>query len=224
MIDLIPQGTTVMVGGCAHDVETAGVVTPDSATFDVFEGTNDTPLLAGQTLTERSGFTGVLRGTFVASSGNGFDVGTQYQAVLTATVSGIVGRKLYEFRVIPTEVSAGVPEVNVKSITAGVIAAASFAANALDAVWSTATRILTAATNLSIPTATENADALLKRDMSAVSGESSRSPLNAFRFLRNKWTIAGGTLTVKKEDDTTSAWSGSVATTAGDPVSSIDPS
>lgn len=40
--------------------------------------------------------------------------------------------------------SSGVPDVNMKTITAGIIAAASFAANALDAVWSTTARTLTA--------------------------------------------------------------------------------
>jgi len=37
-----------------------------------------------------------------------------------------------------------------------------------------------------LPTATENADALLNRDMSAVSDTNSRSPLNALRLLRNR--------------------------------------
>lgn len=75
-----------------------------------------------------------------------------------------------------------------------------------------------------IPTATENADALLKRDMSAVTGESARSPLNALRFLRNKWSISGTTLTVTKEDDSTSAWSATVTATAGaDPITGSDP-
>lgn len=76
-----------------------------------------------------------------------------------------------------------------------------------------------------VPTATENADTLLKRDMSAVTGESARSPLNALRALRNKVSISGGTVTVTKEDDTTSAWT-AVATTSpsADPITSIDPS
>lgn len=75
-----------------------------------------------------------------------------------------------------------------------------------------------------VPTATENADALLKRDMSAVTGESARSPLNALRFLRNKWSISGTTLTVTKEDDATSAWSATVTATAGaDPITGSDP-
>jgi len=74
------------------------------------------------------------------------------------------------------------------------------------------------------PTAAENADGLLKRDMSAVTGEAARSPLNALRFLRNKWSLVSTTLTVTKEDDTTTAWTGSVGSTVGaDPVTSVDP-
>lgn len=77
---------------------------------------------------------------------------------------------------------------------------------------------------LSIPTATENADALLNRDMSAVSDTNDRSPLNALRFIRNKWDVAAGTLTVKKEDDTTTAWTASVSTSAGaEPIIGNDP-
>jgi hypothetical protein len=48
------------------------------------------------------------------------------------------------------------------------------------------------------------ADGLLKRDMSAVSGESARSPLNTLRLLRNKVANSGGTQTIYKEDDTIS--------------------
>lgn len=74
---------------------------------------------------------------------------------------------------------------------------------------------------------TSIADALLKRDWTAVSGEAARSVLNALRFLRNKWAVTGAsnprTLTVYKEDDTTSAWTSSANTTAGDPVSDSDP-
>lgn len=71
---------------------------------------------------------------------------------------------------------------------------------------------------------TAAADALLKRDMSAVTGEAARSPLNALRFLRNKWSISGTTLTVTKEDDSTSAWTSTVSTdAAADPVTASDP-
>ena len=72
--------------------------------------------------------------------------------------------------------------------------------------------------------ATFIADQLLNRDMSAVTVTNARSPINAFRFLRNKWTVAAGTLTVYKEDDSTSAWTGAVTGTAGaDPITTSDP-
>lgn len=75
-----------------------------------------------------------------------------------------------------------------------------------------------------LPTATENADALLKRDMSAVTGEATRSLLNALRAIRNRVAISGGTMTVYKEDDSTSAYTAVVTTAAGNPISEIDPS
>ena len=75
-----------------------------------------------------------------------------------------------------------------------------------------------------LPTAIENADALLDRDMDAVSDTNSRTPLNALRFLRNKWSVAGTTLTVTKEDDTTSAWTATLtADASANPVVGSDP-
>lgn len=67
------------------------------------------------------------------------------------------------------------------------------------------------------------ADALLKRDLTAVTGAASRSFHNAIRLLRNKVVIAAGTMTVYEEDDSTSAWTAAVSTTAGNPISTIDP-
>lgn len=70
------------------------------------------------------------------------------------------------------------------------------------------------------------ADALLKRDWTAVTGEAARSVLNALRFLRNKWSVSGTTLTVTKEDDSTSAWTATLTTTAAsgaDVITSSDP-
>ncbi len=77
------------------------------------------------------------------------------------------------------------------------------------------------------PTAIENADALLNRDMSV--GADSGSPTvrtvrQALRFLRNKWAIVGSTLTVNKEDDSTASWTATVTTdAAADPVTGSDP-
>ena len=46
---------------------------------------------------------------------------------------------------------------------------------------------------------------------------------NALRSLRNRQAIAAGTLTVYQEDDATSAWTAVVTTTAGNPLSEVDP-
>jgi hypothetical protein len=71
---------------------------------------------------------------------------------------------------------------------------------------------------------TSIADALLKRDWSAVTGEAARSMLNALRFLRNKWSVSGTTLTVTTEDDTTAAWTSTVTVDAtAAPVTGSDP-
>ncbi len=80
--------------------------------------------------------------------------------------------------------------------------------------------VLTAAERNSI------ADAILDRDMST--GTDSGSPTvrtvrQALRFSRNKVSIVGGTLTVTKEDDSTASWTAAVTTTAGDPITTVDP-
>lgn len=82
----------------------------------------------------------------------------------------------------------------------------------------------TAAQVADIPTANQNADALLKRDWTAVTGEAARSALNALRSLRNKTSISAGTLTVCGEDDSTAKWTAAVSTdAAADPIVSVDP-
>lgn len=84
--------------------------------------------------------------------------------------------------------------------------------------------ILADVTGLNGATPTSLADALLNRDMSAVSDTNARSPLNALRILRNKWSIATGTLTVTKEDDTTSAWTAALTDdAAANPITASDP-
>jgi hypothetical protein len=71
------------------------------------------------------------------------------------------------------------------------------------------------------------ADALLDRNMAT--GTDSGSPTvrtvrQALRFLRNKWSIGGTTLTVTKEDDSTASWTATVTTDAGGaPVVGNDP-
>ncbi len=76
--------------------------------------------------------------------------------------------------------------------------------------------------SLETATYTSIADAILKRDFSAITGEASRSLLNCMRALRNKWSFSGNTYTVTKEDNTTPAWTATVTTNvAAAPVDSF---
>lgn len=79
-----------------------------------------------------------------------------------------------------------------------------------------------------IPTATVNADTVLARDLGSGTGAGTlneRTVRSALRFLRNKWSISGTTLTVTKENDIDSAWVSTVATDAAAvPVVGSDPS
>ncbi len=73
-----------------------------------------------------------------------------------------------------------------------------------------------------IPTAAENADKLLGRNIAGGS-DGGRMVKDAVRPLRNRTRINGGVLSVYEEDDTTVAWSGPVTTAPGDPLVEINP-
>ena len=113
-------------------------------------------------------------------------------------------------------------------VSAGAITTLSGAVVNVDLVDTTTTntdmRGTNSANTVTPPTATQNADSLLNRDMSAVSDTTARSPLNALRLLRNKWTSSAGTLTVTEEDDITTAWTATLTgDAAADPVVGSDP-
>jgi hypothetical protein len=68
----------------------------------------------------------------------------------------------------------------------------------------------------------EVVDATLGRSL-AGGANGGRTIRDALRILRNKRSIAGGVLTVTAEDDATPAWTATVTTAAGNPVTNIDP-
>jgi len=96
------------------------------------------------------------------------------------------------------------------SITAGVVASNSIDADALatDAI-------------------TEIADGILARDIGSGTNAvtlNERTVRSALRALRNKSSIATSTLTVTTENDSTTAWTATVSSSAtADPVTGIDP-
>jgi len=74
-----------------------------------------------------------------------------------------------------------------------------------------------------VPTANENADALLGRNVAGGSS-SGRLVKEALYALRNKWTVSGGTYTVYATDDTTTSWTSTATGSAGaDPIVASDP-
>lgn len=74
---------------------------------------------------------------------------------------------------------------------------------------------------------TDAADALLNRNMATgtdSSSDSVRTPRSALRQIRNKWSIAGSTITYTKEDDTTTSHTAALTGTSGaDPITASDP-
>jgi len=111
--------------------------------------------------------------------------------------------------------SSGVAASAVTEIQSGLATSASISA---------LNNLSSADVTAAVPTATDNADALLNRDMGAVSDTNARSPLNALRFLRNKFSSAAGVLTVTKENDTDTAWTATLTSdAAAEPIVGIDP-
>ncbi len=72
------------------------------------------------------------------------------------------------------------------------------------------------------PSVEEIADGLLNRNLAGGSN-GTRTVRGALRALRNKTAIAGSTLTVYAEDDTTADWTAAITTASGNPISSVDP-
>lgn len=151
---------------------------------------------------------------------------------------------------VPDNLNGGLVRADVFAVEAGAIGTASFAAGAtvprvtlcdtlttytnntpqtgdafarIGATGSGLTTLATAAGVAALPTADQNADALLGRN---VAGGSSTGRLvkEALYALRNKVAIVGTTMQVMSTDDVTVAWTATLTAAAGaDPISAIDP-
>lgn len=73
-----------------------------------------------------------------------------------------------------------------------------------------------------IPTAVQNADALLGRNIAGGSS-AGRTVTSALRRIRNRVAIAGGIMSAYQEDDVTVDHTAAVTTAAGDPITEVDP-
>lgn len=82
--------------------------------------------------------------------------------------------------------------------------------------------LATAANLALVPTAAQNADKLLGRNL-AGGADGTRTVQDALRAARNKVVIDGTTITVYAEDDTTPAWTGTVTRVSRDALDTVDP-
>jgi hypothetical protein len=186
--DMIPIDEVVHFDIITRDPETvAAMDATGTPTFSVFEEATDTPILSAQNFTKRTSLDGHYRGTFTASTANGFEAGKWYSVVASATVNGYADKAVvFGFRVAPAETTAGVPKVDVSALTAGIIVAASIADGALTNAKFGANAI--AAANVAADVGTEIAAAVLAAATAA--------PIDANVQKVNDITIAGNGTTV----------------------------
>lgn len=93
--------------------------------------------------------------------------------------------------------------VNVVAIAVGAVTSTAFTTDAIGSTQLASTAVI------------KISDGMLDRDMSLGADNGSttvRTVRQALRFLRNKWSIAAGTLTICKEDDTATSWTAAVTT------------
>ena len=67
------------------------------------------------------------------------------------------------------------------------------------------------------------ADEVLNRNLAGGGSGNSRNVRNALRSIRNRVRNNGGTLEVFEENDSTIAWSATLTTAAGNPITEVDP-
>jgi hypothetical protein len=251
-IDTSADGTFYAAGSNFQAVITAGTVDSVSvvgeivAEFSIHKRSALRPTTAGRTLDVSAGGEAGLDWANVGSptttvglSGTTVKTATDVETD-TADIQSRLPAALVSGRINAYIGSMADDVVTANAIAADAIGSSELAASAITEIQSglstldaagVRTAVGLASANLdtqldAIPTAVENADALLNRDMATGtdSGSSTvRTVRQALRFLRNKWSISAGTLTVCKEDDSTASWTAAVTTTAGDPVSAAAP-
>lgn len=116
---------------------------------------------------------------------------------------------------------------SVGSVASGGITSSSFAAGAINA--SAVATDAIGSDQIAATATAEIADGILLRKLDRTgngtgSTANERTVLSALRYLRNKIDISASTMTVMLEDDTTTAWTSTLTSTAGlNPVTGSDP-
>lgn len=124
---------------------TAAAIDADSPpTYSVFEEDTDTPILADQAFTKRTGLTGNYRASATLSTGNGFEVGKWYNVIATATVGGVTAKApIMRFRVALAETTVGSPITTVGDKTGFSLSVAG-----IQAIWDALTSALSTANSI----------------------------------------------------------------------------
>jgi hypothetical protein len=178
---------------------TAGVITRVDSNVSLAAGT-----WSGVTVGTNNIAAGTYSGVTVGT--NNIGPGSYSGVTIAGVTSGVTLLNGSYSGVTISGVNSGV------TVLAGGIAAASFAAGAIDAT--------------AVASATEDAfaDALLARNIAGGSS-TGRTVKEALYALRNKVAIDGSVVTVYQVNDTTSAWTASVATVSTNSglINSIDP-
>ena len=176
--------------------------------------------------------------------GGNVDVATSTRMATYAQPTGFLAAAFPLTVASTTNITAGVITTTTNLTTNNDKTGYGLSAAAVQAVWDAATTALTtvgsagklvvdnlnatvssrlaSASYTTPPTAVENADSLLARNVSGGSS-AGRTVKQALHLLRNRTNIAAGTLTVYDVDDITASFTAAVTTTAGDPISQIDP-
>jgi hypothetical protein len=152
-----------------HRVDTGALTDADAVpAYRIYEDETGTAIATGtMAKLDDAGTTGFYSEQITLSAGGGFENGKSYSIYVSAAVNSITGGQTFNFKV-------DVPDVNVTAMAAGVITAASFAANAITAAkldpdvttelqagLATATALATAQTSIDdLPTNAELATAL----------------------------------------------------------------
>jgi fibronectin-binding autotransporter adhesin len=248
-IAFLQAGTTTITMGVGHIIwDGSAEVTANTANVTKVNGTAQTARDLGQGIP--NAVPGAAGGLFIAGSNAATTTASLNTGAITAgTITQTGAVSLGATTIASMAVTGALSVGTTTTLTGAVSAPAGITANITGNLVGTVSTLttytgntpqtgdsfarigaagvgLTAITDAiaALPTATENADTLLNRDMGAVSDTNARSPLNALRLLRNKWDIAAGVLTVKEEDDTTSAWTATLSTdAAGVPIIGQDP-
>ncbi len=187
-----------------HRFSSGAVYAPTGdVTYTFYENNSTSGAPTGGNLGQLNSKTGLYTARVQLTTANGFEADKQYFIHVEATVDSVAAGELLMFNTISEPTLASLDALLDKiPMSDGSV---SFNSTVLAAI----------------------ADAYLDRDMSVGTDSGSatvRTPRQALRFLRNKWTLTGDTLSVKKENDATESWSATVAHDASaEPITECDP-